>query len=125
MQEGRPSAEIAGLSGTLSETPWSADFVMQSIEVLPVMKRDDRICHFAPEHDDSLILGWPAGKKHDVIAAGAIEHLGLRPLVLHSTSWRHAGPEVILTYICVVDPLAEPPEFWVLTPVVRTELARG
>ena len=102
MQEGRPSAEVTGLSGPLSETPWSADFVMQSIEVLPVLKRDGGIWFFAPEHADSLVLGWPAGQKPEFIAARAMEQLGLRPFVLHSTSWRHAGPEVILTYICVV-----------------------
>ncbi len=35
----RPSAHIQGLPDPLSEIPWSADFVMQAIEVLPVTYR--------------------------------------------------------------------------------------
>ena len=121
----RPSEDITGLSGPLSELPWSADFVMQDIEILPVAMRDSGIWFFAPEHAPSFVVGWPAGEKPEVVAARAVEHLRLKPLVLHSTSWRHVGTEVVLTYLCVVEPTADPPESWRTAPMTRAELARG
>ena len=59
------------------------------------------------------------------VAARAMEQLGLRPLVLHSTSWRHSGGEVVLTYLAVVDPAAVPPDSWEAAAVRHVELARG
>lgn len=98
---------------------------MQAIEILPVTMRDAQIWSFSPEHGDSLLIGWPAGEKPEAVAARAVEQLRLKPLLLHSTSWRHVGTEVILTYICVVDASAAPPVFWRTAPVARAELARG
>jgi len=66
--------------------PWSADFVMQAIEILPVAMRDHGIWYFAPEHADSFVVGWPAGEKPEVVAARAVEQLQMKPLILHSTS---------------------------------------
>ena len=51
--------------------------------------------------------------------------LGMDPVVLHSTSWRHADKEVVLTYIAVVPPDSVPPQSWQLVEVARSELARG
>jgi hypothetical protein len=45
--------------------------------------------------------------------------------VLHSTSWRHAGEEVILTYLAAVGPDAAVPESWEAVPVAHADLARG
>ncbi|MGH2704117.1 MAG: hypothetical protein ACRDJ4_03185 [Actinomycetota bacterium] len=123
----RPAASpsLAGLSGPLSESHWSADFVMQAIEVLPVELRDGRIISFRPDCADSLIVGWPAGARPEDVAASAMRQLGLDPLVLHSTSWRHGGGEVVLTYLAVIGPSGGPPAEWEAVPVERTELARG
>ena len=45
--------------------------------------------------------------------------------MLHSTSWRHAGNEVVLTYLAVL-PSGHPlPESWEEAPVARSDLARG
>jgi hypothetical protein len=120
-----PSRHIEGLPAPLSELPWSADFVMQAIEVLPVAARDGRIVSFSPQHADSFVVGWPAGAQPEVVAAGALETLGIKPLVLHSTSWRHAAGEVVLTYLAVVESAGPVPESWVVEPVVHTDLARG
>ncbi len=125
MQSDRPSDDIAGLHDPLSEMPWSADFVMQAIEILPVAMRDGGIWYFAPEHADSFVVGWPAGEKPEVVAARAVEQLQMKPLILHSTSWRHAGTEVVLTYLCVVEPTATTPKSWRTAPMARAELARG
>jgi hypothetical protein len=59
------------------------------------------------------------------VAAGALRGLGLEPIVLHSTSWRHSGAEVVLTYLAVVSADSVLPDSWEATPVAHTELARG
>jgi len=98
---------------------------MQAIEVLPVALHDDAIVAFRPGHAESFIVGWPAGARPDEVAARSMQRLGLAPIVLHSTSWRHSGDEVVLTYLAVVSPVAGPPPSWETIPVERAELARG
>ena len=120
-----PSNHIEGLPAPLSELPWSADFVMQAIEVLPVSLRDGRLVCLSPAHAGSFIVGWPAGALPEQVAARALETLGISPIVLHSTSWRHAGAEVVLTYLAVVETTASAPESWLVAPVAHAELARG
>ena len=125
MQGDRPSGDIDSMPGPLSEVLWSPDFVMQAIEILPVLLRQGRIGSLRPEHADSFVLGWPAGARPEEVAAQAMVQLGLEPIVLHSTSWRHAGKEVVLTYIAVVSPESVPPPSWQVMEVTRSELARG
>jgi hypothetical protein len=57
--------------------------------------------------------------------AQAMAQLGMAATVLHSTSWRHVGQEVVLTYIAVVPPESVPPPSWTMAEVGRSELARG
>jgi hypothetical protein len=104
---------------------WSADFVMQAIEILAVAYLDGRVVYLKPEHADSLIVGWPAGAKPEEISLRTLERVGLEPIVLHSTSWRHAGTEAVLTYLTVVSSADRLPPGWVMIPVGRAELARG
>jgi hypothetical protein len=125
MESDRPSSGIAGLPGPASELPWSQDFVMQAIEVLPVALAGGRIISLKPKHADSFVVGWPAGAKPEVVAAGGLQMLGLEPVVLHSTSWRHSNAEVVLTYLAVVAPRFTLPESWEVSPVSHAELARG
>ena len=98
---------------------------MQAIEVLPVTCRDGRIVSLRPDCADSFVIGWPAGARPEEVALRAVEGLGLKPIVLHSTSWRHAVPEVVLTYLAVVAPDAAIPESWEEAAVMHAELARG
>ncbi len=125
MANERRSQEIRGLPGPLSELPWSAAFVMQAIELLPVARRDGELICFRPDCADSFVVGWPAGARPEEVAAGVLQGLGFQPLVMHSTSWRHGGGEVVLTYLAVVAPDAVLPESWEAAPVVHAELARG
>jgi hypothetical protein len=120
-----PSRRIEGLAPPLSELPWSADFVMQSIEILPVVLSGGRLTSLRPDCADSFVVGWPAGARPEEVAAGALDRLGLEPVVLHSTSWRHAGAEVVLTYLAVVRSAIPVPESWTAEPVTHAELARG
>jgi hypothetical protein len=125
----RPSSEIhteiQGLPDPASELPWSTGFVMQAIEVLPVALVDGAIVSLKPEHADSFIVGWPAGAKPEDTAARALALLGLEAHVLHSTSWRHAGNEVVLTYLAVLSPGFRLPDSWQAGPAGHAELARG
>jgi hypothetical protein len=120
-----PSEHISGLPGPLSELPWSAEFVMQAIEILPVSVDGGQLVALSPAHADSFVVGWPAGTQPEEVAAKALQTLGFNPIVLHSTSWRHAGGEVVLTYLAVVEPLMSLPESWVVAPIDHRELARG
>jgi hypothetical protein len=54
-----------------------------------------------------------------------MQQLGMEPIILHSTSWRHDGTEVVLSYLAVVSPAAEPPPSWEAAPIGHVELARG
>ena len=109
MQGERPSGDIDSMPGPLSEALWSSDFVMQAIEVLPVFLRQGRLWSLRPEHADSFVVGWPAGARPEELAEQAMVQLGIEPVVLHSTSWRHADKEVVLTYVAVVPPDSVPP----------------
>ena len=125
MRGERPSRDIDSMPGPLSEVLYSPDFVMQAIEILPVSLRHGRLWSLRPEHADSFVVGWPAGAKPEEVAERAMVQLGIEPTVLHSTSWRHALKEVVLTYIAVVPPGSGPPPSWQIVEVARSELARG
>jgi|GEM_PF-1820458 hypothetical protein len=61
MQDDKASNDIHSMGDPLSEMPWSADFVMQALEVLPVFLRNGRLSSMGPGHADSFVVGWPAG----------------------------------------------------------------
>src|SRR5688572_28569560 len=98
---------------------------MQAIEVLPVALVDGDLLSLRPDCADSFVVGWPAGARPEEVAATALASLGLQPIVLHSTSWRHAGAEVVLTYLAVVTPPERLPDSWEISHVHRADLARG
>lgn len=125
MSHERPSQHIGGLPLPLSELPWSSDFVMQAIEILPVTLRDGLLLSLRPDCADSFIVGWSAGARPEEITVQAMRQLGLQPIMVHSTSWRHADPEVVLTYLAVVAMSGGPPPSWEAAPIMRAELARG
>ena len=111
--------------GPVSQTPWSPDFVVQALELLVVHRGPGGIVRLRPVHAASLQLGWPPGTTAGAVLTAALARYGLEARVLHSTSWRHDGEHVVLTYLAVVDP----PEGTNpnLTPEAagRTQLARG
>ncbi len=72
MQNQPPSEDIEGLPAALSEMPWSADFVMQAIEILPVVLHGGQHFSLKPQHADSFIVGWPVNARPEEIAARAM-----------------------------------------------------
>ena len=113
------------MEGPISQTPWSPDFVVQALELLVVHRDGGGIVRLRPVHAASLQLGWAPGSTADAVLTAALARYALEARVLHSTSWRHDGEHVVLTYLAVVDPPTEMNENLVPEPVGRTELARG
>jgi hypothetical protein len=98
---------------------------MQAIEVLVIAHLEGVLVRIHPDCAASLMIGWPAGARPEGVASEALAGLGLRPMVLHSTSWRHSDGEVVLTYLAVVSPDSRLPDYWEIAPVAHTQLARG
>ncbi|MCI0347190.1 MAG: hypothetical protein L0221_17400 [Chloroflexi bacterium] len=116
---------VVEIEAPLTQTAWSPDFVVQSIEVLFVYRGDTGIRSLRPVHADSLQLGLgPGTTASDVVLAAAARY-GLRPVVVHSTSWRQADARVVLTYLAVVERPAEPSRHLVDEAAAHRELARG
>jgi hypothetical protein len=116
---------VGHLEGPVSQAPWSPDFVVQALELLVVHRGPDGIVRLRPVHAPSLQLGWPPGTTADAVLIAALGRYGLEARVLHSTSWRHDGEHVVLTYLAVVDPPTKANEHLTPEPVGRTQLARG
>ena len=110
----------------LSTTAWAAEFVAQTLEILPVFMLDGTIFWLKPVHADSLRIGLsPKSNPGDEVIA-ALNWYPLTPRVVHSTSWRHEEGRVTLTYIAVVElPGQLPPDSLATLAVGRAELARG
>ena len=120
-------AELAEqIGGPISSLPWSATFVAQTLEVLPVGFRDGSLFWMKPLHAESLRVGLPASAKPADVVLDLLRWYPLTPVVVHSTSWRHEESRIILTYVAVVSPPSSlPPDSLVAMPVRRAELARG
>lgn len=109
----------------LASAPWSPDFLAQELELLIVARAADDVVSLRPVHAPSLQIGWGPGRSADDVLTAALARYGLAPTVLHSTSWRRAGDQVVLTYLAVVDaPAALNPNL-AAEPVLRGDLARG
>jgi hypothetical protein len=109
----------------VSRAPWSSDFVVQAVEVLPMFLTPESIVWLKPVHAESLQVGLAKGAKAAEVVLEAIGWYELQPRVVHSTSWREAHDRIVLTYLVVVDTPGDlPADSLVGVPVERAELAR-
>lgn len=113
------------IEGPISQAPWSPDFLAQTLELLIVHRGPDGIAFVRPIHAPSLQLGWGPGRTADAVLGAALARYGLSAAALHSTSWRHDGGSVVLTYLAVVDGPSELNPNLASEPIARAELARG
>ena len=118
-------APVVELEAPLTQTAWSPEFVVQSIEVLFIYRGTGGIQTLRPIHADALWLGLGPGANPSAVVLGAASRYGLRPLVVHSTSWRQAESRVILTYLAVVAAPQSASPHLLDEPVERRDLARG
>jgi hypothetical protein len=110
----------------ISSVDWSPKFVAQTLEVLPVGLRDDRLFWMKPIHADSLRVGLSPTAKPGHAVLDVLKWYPLQPVVVHSTSWRQEEGRIILTYVAVITaPGKLPPDSLLETPVRRAKLARG
>src|SRR5204863_7313711 len=79
-----------------------------------------------PIHAASLRVGWRADEQPGEIVMAAAATYGLRPRLVHSTSWRYEAGRVVLTYVVVVEEPSPPLDDNLAdVPVERADLARG
>ena len=123
--EAPPDREPVELEGPLSQTAWSPDFVVQSIECLFVYLARGGIRTLRPIHADSLWLGLAPGASPSDVVLGTAARYGLQPIVVHSTSWRQDAARVVLTYLTVVAQPSTGSPHMEDEPVARSNLARG
>ena len=110
----------------ISSVAWSAEFVAQTLEVLPVARRNDRLVWLKPIHAASLRVGLAPSAQPGATVLEVLGWYPLTPLVVHSTSWRHEEGRIVLTYVAAVTVTAAlPPDSLAELPVHRAELARG
>jgi hypothetical protein len=121
-EEAEPLVQLAP---PVTDVVWSPAIVSQSLEAVFVCRRDDRIWNLRPIHAPSLRLGWGPGIEPGSVVIAAATRYDLRPLVVHSTSWRHEGDRLVLTYLAVVEPPEVLSEYLTAEPVGRADLARG
>jgi hypothetical protein len=123
----RPAEPLVELGPPVSEVPWSPEFAQQSLEVLILTRAGDEARWLKPAHGDSLLVGVPAVASPGDVVLETLRWYELVPRVVHSTSWRHDGGRLVLTYLAVVEPPPALPPADVIraVPVVRSDLARG
>ena len=110
----------------ISEVPWSAEMVAQTIEILPVGLADGGLFWLKPVHAGSLSVGLPRSKQPGAFVLEVMRWYPLTPRVVHSTSWRYREGAVVLTYVAVVEPPGTLPlDSLEILPVQRSELAGG
>jgi hypothetical protein len=119
------TAEPLPLTAPIVEAPWSADFVAQTLEVFPVCLGVEGLVHLRPIHAPSLRLPMAVGREPAELVQAAVARYDLRPIVVHSTSWRSEPGRVILSYVAAVEAPTSPSPFLALEPLGRTDLARG
>jgi hypothetical protein len=122
---GEDTGPIVELAPALTNVMWSPAMVGQTLEALMVYLGAGGAHHLRPIHAETLRLGWRPDQQPGHIVKTAVERYDLRPLLVHSTSWRHDAGRVILTYVVAVARPDSVNENLADEPVVRTDLARG
>ncbi|MEW5991510.1 MAG: hypothetical protein AB1736_09235 [Chloroflexota bacterium] len=120
-----PAPSALPVVAPIVEAPWSADFVAQTLEVLLVGRGDDGLQNLRPVHAESLQLPMAVDREPAGVVLAAVGRYDLRPLVVHSTSWRAEPGRIVLTYVAAVELPAVISPFLVTESIGRADLARG
>jgi hypothetical protein len=122
--EPRPEP-VLPIVAPIVEAPWSADFVAQTLEVFIVARGPDGLVNLRPVHAASLRLAMGVGFEPAEIVVAAVARYDLRPIVVHSTSWRAEPGRIVLTYVAAVEDPEPLSPFLAAEPVGHVDLARG
>ncbi|HEX9774724.1 MAG TPA: hypothetical protein VGB83_03980 [Actinomycetota bacterium] len=94
------------------------------MEVLPLYL-DGSVVTLALLGGLTIQIGWHAEVHPSEIACNVAEEFAFRPIVAHSTSWRHEPGKLIVTYATLVEPPPSLPPMLRAHAIGRAELARG
>jgi hypothetical protein len=83
------------------------------------------IRHVYPHGRETLRGQWEPDLDPTESIVDAVAGVGFAPVMVHSTSWRIVGRELVLTFLVVIDPPAGLPDSCEIEQVTRAELARG
>ena len=72
------------------------------VEILPVVLSGGSILTLRPPDAASWQVAFPSGFDPGPVVVAALGSRGLRPAVVHSTSWRHEDGRLVLTYVAVL-----------------------
>jgi hypothetical protein len=95
------------------------------LEILPVAVSAGSIRSLRPRDSASWQVACPPGADPGPVVVEALRVRGLRPSVVHSTSWRHQDGRLVLTYLAVLATAERAPGGLVSWPVRPGPLARG
>ena len=96
-----------------------------SLEAVVLYLDADGIRHLSPRGGETVRAVWdPDLDPHEAVV-DAVAELGLSPIMVHSTSWRVVGQELLLTFLVAVEPPSAVPNTCEVELVTRAELARG
>ena len=86
---------------------------------------EDGIRHLYPTGKQTVAARWdPDLDPHEAIV-DTVAELGLKPFMVHSTSWRVERKLIVLTFLVAVERPERIPNAFEVELVARTELARG
>ena len=96
-----------------------------SLEAVVLHLADDGIRHLHPTGQQTVAARWdPDLDPHEAIV-DTVAELGLKPFMVHSTSWRVERKLIVLTFLVAVERPDRIPNAYEIELVARTELARG
>ena len=96
-----------------------------SLEAVVLYLDDEGIRHLSPHGFQTVRARWdPELDPHEVIV-DAVAEVGLTPIMVHSTSWRVAHQQILLTFLVVVETPRPIPVTYEVQLVTRAQLARG
>ena len=96
-----------------------------ALEAIVLCLTDDGIRHLSPHGRETVRAGWEPALDPTESIVDAIAALGLAPTMAHSTSWRIADRQLLLTFLVVVEAPGDLPPTYDSQLVARVELARG
>jgi hypothetical protein len=96
-----------------------------SLEAVVLFLDDEGIQHLSPHGLQTVRAEWdPDLDPHEAIV-DAVAELGLRPIMVHSTSWRVVRRQILLTFLVGVEPPEHDSDSYEIELIARAELARG
>jgi hypothetical protein len=95
------------------------------LEAIVLYLDEEGIRQVVPHGRETVLARWDPDLDPTESVVDAVAALGVSPLMVHSTSWRVIGREIVLTFLVVVEPPTGVPATFAVELVRRVELARS